>query len=73
MTDKELSEHAYRETVRLRKMTHKPQWRDWYSKDGTYLGVVSARTGPDTTDTRQKCECVVCTSGRPQNTQGNNP
>jgi hypothetical protein len=42
----------------------RPNWRDWFTKDGTYLGVVSARTGPDKIETQQPCKCDVCVKGR---------
>ncbi len=35
------------------------KWRHWYDGD-TYLGLRSARTGPDAVVSAQRCECEVC-------------
>lgn len=38
-------------------------WREWFG-GGAFLGVSSARTGPDTAISSQKCDCDVCVRGR---------
>lgn len=37
---------------------------DWFTVGGEYLGVRSARTGPDDVNSKQPCACDVCAKGR---------
>lgn len=57
---------ALRRTARTMQRYAPPagsSWRSWFA-DGAYLGEVSARTGPDAVETKQRCACEVCKDGR---------
>lgn len=70
MTRDELREWLDRRPMRPwhtgRRLDMQPDeaWRDWFAEDGTYLGEVSPRIGPDQVDAKQKCLCEQCRPGR---------
>jgi hypothetical protein len=46
-----------------RKPPMEHSWRDWYFGD-SFMATMSARTGPDKVDAKQKCDCDTCSMGR---------